>query len=1030
MNMVKRAVTHVRFGIILLMLLLSFSAARTQDFVFIFNHLSSKDGLASNLVNCLWQDKKGFLWIGTSNGLQRYDGYHFFSPYHGDAASRLPSLPVQQIMEDSMGRVWLRMGQVIGIFDPVTFRFRRVPVVIDPPVQQSIEYHLKLDSRGHPFVILHAVGWAYFDSTSYSFREDKTPFVVSRSFQLTGVFDDTITGRFWITGNDGLAMYDKSTNQLYDYEHNPVNHPLLKDPRLTKQPAGSFYIDRKRRYWFSTWNKSIGFYCFDEHTQSYNNDTAGLSALQTRGYFEVYRFTELADSTLILYGLNCMAVRKNGKFLPIYNFFNCPYDIDYNIVYDALQDREKILWVATDNGLYCSISTVNHSDYLVLKREKGMAEITSLLEPRSGGLWLGTWGRGILTKQFDDPGKEKKEINVYKNAPPDDAYKLIWDIDEHSQSGSIWAACQAGKLIVYDTVKKRSSFIAPPAFEKRTIRQIAEDANGNLWFGTQHGLLLKWNKRSTLHDSSFHVIQRFAGHIFKLYIDNRGLLWTATGSMGVKVIDPATGKIVKQYNTCDSKEKIYRNDVRDIIQVNDSIYAFAADGLELVNFRTGKVTRAGNYNQWPVGPVLTMQVDNDNQLWLSTPTCMYKYNYPSDFFIRYNQWDGLVTVYNISYQMETSLKLTNGRIMFAGKENLVCFDPRDIRIPGSPPVVTIAGFKLFNDYLPVDSLMQLKKVKLNYNQNSISIEFASVSFRQLNKFTYYYKLEGEDRDWHPVENRQQINFTLLPPGEYKFLVRARNEQGNYSKITSLSFTILPPFWQTTWFYALVVLIIAAFLYYLYRLRINRLLHVEKIRSRLARDLHDDMGSTLSTISILSNMAAKKVSTDQQASMEYMNRISNNSLRIMDAIDDIVWSINPVNDSMRKITARMKEFAGHLLEANDIEYTFQVGDEVKEMSFDMEWRREIFLVFKEAINNIVKYAQCTYVSISMHKQKRQFVMVIADNGIGFNQENGESSAVRGNGVKNMRKRAQAMDGSLQITSSPGSGTSIILRVPLA
>jgi signal transduction histidine kinase/ligand-binding sensor domain-containing protein len=1016
-----------RFGTMFFLLLLCYSA-RPQ--VLMFNHLSTKDGLASNIVHCLWQDKKGFLWIGTSNGLQRYDGYHFFSPYYNDAASRLPQLPVQQIVEDNMGRVWLRMGQTIGIFDPVTFRFTEVPVLISGHLTDVNWFVLQKDSRGNVFVLIYRFGWLFFDPASFTLREDVAPFVIPRSFEMTSVLDDPKTGRWLIGGRGGLVMYDKNTKQLYNYNNNAISHPLLKDPRLHNQPVGNFYIDRKRRYWFTCWpldSEKPTFYCFDERKQTYIQDTMGLAAFGKRGYFELHQFTEFSDTSLLAYGLNCMAVRDSGRFIPIYNLFNSPYDIDFNIVNATLEDREKILWVATDNGLYCSMTTAISSGQLILQRAKGKAEITSLLETGTGSLWIGTWGRGVLVKQANDPRKEAYDI--YKNAPADNSYKLTWDMQQHSLTGRIWVGCQQGKLIVYDTAAKHSSFIAPSVFEHKTIRQVAEDANGNLWFGTQGGLLIRWNKGSSLHDSAFHLVQKLPASIFRLYVDKKGLLWIAIAGFGVQVVDAATGQIIKKYDVYETKEKIFGNHVRDILQLNDSIYAFAADGLDLLNYRTGTITRVGNNNHWPVGPVISMQADNYNQLWLSTPTSLYKYTYPANFFIRYNQWDGLITVYNRSFQLETSLKQRNGFIIFAGNENLVAFDPSDYRVTSAPPDVTIGGFKLFNDYLPVDSLMHLKKVKLNYNQNSISIEFASLSFRQINKLSYYYKLEGADQDWQRLEDRLQVSFKLLPPGEYKFLVRACNEEGKYSRITSLPFTILPPFWQTWWFYSVILLLAAALLYYLYRVRINRLLHVEKIRSRLARDLHDDMGSTLSTINILSNIAVKKISTDQEASKEYMNRISNSSSRIMEAMDDIVWSINPVNDSMRKITARMKEFAGSLLEASDIEYTFQVNEDVKEMSFDMEWRREIFLIFKEAVTNIVKYARCTHVNISIYKQKKIFIMVIADNGVGFNNHNGQSAAVRGNGVKNMRKRAEAMEGSLEISSFANSGTTLELRVPL-
>jgi signal transduction histidine kinase len=381
--------------------------------------------------------------------------------------------------------------------------------------------------------------------------------------------------------------------------------------------------------------------------------------------------------------------------------------------------------------------------------------------------------------------------------------------------------------------------------------------------------------------------------------------------------------------------------------------------------------------------------------------------------------------------MEASTRLRNGRLVFTGNQNLVSFDPLQYRDKSLPPDVLIGSIKSFNDYLPVDSIFKQGGLTLPYNRNSLSLTFAALSFARIDKLSYYYMLEGANKDWQRMEGSLQVNYTLLPPGNYVFKVRARNEEGIFSpNITSLRITIRPPFWQTFWFYGLVVLSIAGALYYLYRLRIRRLMQVEKIRTKLARDLHDDMGSTLSTINILSNMAVKKIDTDQKASQEYMGRISDSSSRIMEAMDDIVWSINPVNDSMRKILARMKEFAGDVLEASDIEYSFTVDEAVRDMTFDMEWRREIFLVFKEAINNIVKYSKASRVDIVLRRQKNSLQMSITDNGVGFNTVQDQQGAVRGNGLRNMRKRAEAMNGSFQIVSAPESGTSVELRIPLA
>jgi signal transduction histidine kinase len=204
-----------------------------------------------------------------------------------------------------------------------------------------------------------------------------------------------------------------------------------------------------------------------------------------------------------------------------------------------------------------------------------------------------------------------------------------------------------------------------------------------------------------------------------------------------------------------------------------------------------------------------------------------------------------------------------------------------------------------------------------------------------------------------------------------------------------------------------------------------LLAVEKLRNKVARDLHDDMGSTLSTINILTSMAKTKMNTDIVKTTEYLGKISDNSQRMMEAMDDIVWSIKPSNDSMQKIAARMREFATNVLEAKEIELDFKVDDKVYDEKLDMEARRDFFLVFKEVINNAAKYSKASRVSVYVTVQKNWLVLSIKDNGTGFDVTQTDN----GNGLGNMRKRAEAMRGSIQVFSKPGQGTEVQLKVPV-
>jgi hypothetical protein len=326
----------------------------------------------------------------------------------------------------------------------------------------------------------------------------------------------------------------------------------------------------------------------------------------------------------------------------------------------------------------------------------------------------------------------------------------------------------------------------------------------------------------------------------------------------------------------------------------------------------------------------------------------------------------------------------------------------------------ITGFKILNVDLSPDSILHLKAVQLSHEQNSFSISFAS-SYENENDSIVYYKLEGADKDWIPGRKSATINYTLLPPGRYDFKLKC----GEHTEKTALEILVNIPFWLSTWFIILCCGLFIGIAYWLHLLSVRRLMAVETLRQKVSRDLHDDVGSTLSTINILSLMAKSKLMEDPVKASEYISKISDNSSRMMEAMNDIVWSINPMNDSMQKISARMREFASEVLESKDVEVQFHLSPEVYNVALNMEQRRDIFLIFKEAINNIAKYANATKVSIDLTANNRLLSLIVKDNGKGFDVESADS----GNGLNNMEKRAEKLNAKFDIISQPNKGTTI-------
>lgn len=1008
----------LRFILFPAILLLSFMSAQSQDYI--FNRLTTKDGLLSNNILSVWQDTTGYLWLGTESGLQRYDGNFFRT---------ILQQRTDQIFADRMNRVWIRSGTKLGIFNPQTFSFTSVNYDKNKSAYNSSGVHLNQDASGRVYLIIAGNGCQYFNESKGKFSEENNPFLLPDSLQVIDIIDDNPRGRYWVLSRKGLGYWDKKTRQYYSPYHNSQNDPLLGYKKL---PAlvSKFFIDRLNRYWVQGWSGSdIRFFCYDASINQFTSDTTGLSNAGNGSYFEVNGFTQYGDSVVAVYGLNCLRINEGQGFHELRDPRINPYGIHFNTVSAVFEDRERLIWIATDNGLYNTKGNLDRNIHVIFSNPGFRGSINSVTEDEQQRLWIGAWSRGVFVMNAK-LGTYPQVTPVESLNFPDTFTRLVTSIYNDRISGKVWIGCQEGRLMTYDLKNKTSTLYRPSVFENNIVQQIAADKNGALWFGLNNAdLVLCRQTKGRIMDSSFRRVQSFGGSIKKLIPADERLMWIAVNGKGIFLFDTQSEKIVQSFTADNTKAEIV-TDVKDILKLTDSLYLIAGNQVGVLNVKTFRVELWPAIDNVEIGNPFALQSDVNGDCWIGSSNGIFKYNPKTKTLTKYSQYDGLITIHNNSYIPQTSLRMSDRRLVFAGNQHLLVFDPADYRSKELPPGVTITGFQLNNRYLPADSLLSLKTIRIPYTRSAFSIEFASISFLNAGKLTYEYKLDGLEDKWTTMKTVVPVKYNFLPPGNYQFLVRAKNDEGLYAAaMTKISLRIVPPFWKTPWFYLLLGIIIISVLFYLHRLRLQRMLHIEKVRSRLARDLHDDMGSTLSTINILSNMALQQKQLDEKTIKNYMGTINSSTGQMMEAMDDIVWSINPNNDNMAKVLARMKETAGAMLEPVKVDYHFEADNAVMYLHFPMESRREIFLIFKEALNNIVKYASCNYVEFTLRKQGAKFILTIKDDGKGFEKSAG-GSLVRGNGLKNMKKRAENIQGNISIDSTVGVGTSITLSVPLA
>jgi len=411
--------------------------------------------------------------------------------------------------------------------------------------------------------------------------------------------------------------------------------------------------------------------------------------------------------------------------------------------------------------------------------------------------------------------------------------------------------------------------------------------------------------------------------------------------------------------------------------------------------------------------------DYSGNIWVGNHEGLYCFVRLTGKLIRFTINDGLLSNNTIDRIFITNDK----KELFVGHTqgfNLVRTEEVLKRLEQPPLVVN--SFKIHQEERPVDygQLIQLRP-----SQNAFSVDFVALNYRKQDDNQYAYYLEGFEEKWNYIGSKHVAYYTNLNPGEYTLHMKAGDAFGNWGVRTlQMKIEVLPSFIQTIWFKLLVSLFVAGVLYAFYRYRINQLLRLQHVRNRISADLHDELGSTLSGISIMGSLAKRNIS-DQNSSGALVDRIMEDVRQISGSLDDIVWNISPKNDSLSSLIARMTRYASELFEAKQIAFKFDIPSQLENVKLSMEQRRNIYLIFKESVNNLAKYSKCSEALISIRMDKGNVYLLIKDNGVGFDP----NAPTDRNGIRNLKDRARSLKGLIDVQSDLGKGTAISLEFPV-
>ncbi len=950
---------------------------------------TSKNGLISDRITAIAQDEKGFMWFGSFFGICRYDG----------------------------------------------IKFEKIAL----PVSQQNKYVNCLLSVGHKMYagISFGGGLAEYENgkvNSYFINTNNS--VNVEDFTCLAVIED------------GSILLGSNFNKVYRFENG--NFTYLFSLPYTEQPIiTGLKADKNRNIWVSTQKGLfIAPFPYQRLNQYYKNDNcfslnitaegkmffnrnygtnitevvctewkpAGFTYSKILGVSSTSKVVSFSGNTATgLWGIDYTDGLTNTSSSGARKNFNVAMDFttDLNIVF---ADRENNLWIANEPGII-KVSNFNIQHFLFDEIAAGgssvhLVEDSIVYTANSKSLFI-----------IQNNSIRKTKLDLLKP----DYYGMIHE----DQLQNVWIGMWNGGL--WRTRWKGGNLLEEQFFSTFDGSEIKvnngfSDSGGNTWFIGFSGIYHVRGNRIIDHFLPKNKIGTPAFvNSFTIDEENK-IMWLGENSSGIIKVSYA----IQQNQTCTYKVIGYLGDkdgltdcyVRStFLDHRRNLWVgtrFGGIYKIRVKGQGYSVTSCNQDADLTCTRVTDIVAQDSTAVWFATCDGVYRYLYSNNLWQHFNTSNGILNaeIFRIAIDAKKNF-------IWASSSQGITKLQINNQQKTEPPLISITSVIVLGK--PDSTALLSNRSSYSYNENSIGFSYTGASFIDEKKIHYKYLLEGHETNWSVPVFTNSVNYASLPPGKYTFKVIAANAQEQWSYQPAIfQFEIVRPFYKSP---ALIFLAITLGIFIIYMIRIQRLkqrFRIEKIRLNIARDLHDDIGSSLGSINLLSKNASRRIQ-NQSATSDMgpvFQKIGESAENTLEAMDDIVWSINPNKDKVNDLLIRMREFAIPLFEVKNMKFDFRVNGD-KDLPIPMNLRRNIFLIYKESIHNILKHAGANKVLVELHITHQQFKMTVMDDGKGF-QEN--TPTTRSNGLKNMQGRAEAVNGKIKFQSA-GTGTKIDFEAPI-
>jgi len=792
-----------------------------------FERISLEEGLSQGTINAIWQDSQGYMWFGTEDGLNKYDGKQFTVYKHDpEDPLTLSDSFISAIFEDRNGILWIGTRSGLDRFDRTAGIFTHSQHNPEDPNSLGGTWvtaiHEDLQGR---FWVGTIAGLYLLDRDTNSFvhyrHAPDDPSSLADDF--VRVIYETSGGELWVGTNGGLDLFDQANNTFIHYQHDPRNLRSLSDDQVTV-----VHEDREGFLWVGTeagglnqLNRASNTFIRHQHD---TDDSHSLSHNRVRAILE--------DNAGRLWigtqnGLDQLD-RNRNRFIHYHHDPGDLYSLSSNTIWSIFEDRTGVLWFGTYGG---GLSKYNRStDQFVLFQQRpdfpnSLSEnmVWSISEDRNGMLWIGTFNGGL--NKLD---RISDTYSVYQNDPSDPSSIISNDIrailEDHS--GALWVGTNRG-LDRFDAMTETFAHFQhdpddPSSISDDQVRALYEDSLGNLWIGTRTGGLNRFDRASESFIRYQHDPDDPASlsddRVWSLYEDSSGKLWVGTLG-GLNVLDPVRDNFTRYLHDPDDTQSLSNNAIFSFHEGPTGMLWVGTWGTGLDRFdpTTQTFTHFTERDGLPNNVIYGIEVDGEGYLWLSTNRGLSKFDPRTETFRNYDISDGLQ---DNEFNVGAHFRSDRGEMFFGGISGFNAFFPEQIEDNPNPPPIVITSFAKFNQKVRTD-LPEGEHIQLSYKDNFISFEFAALDFTAPAKNQYAYMLEGFDQEWVNAGTRRYASYTNLSGGDYVFRVKGSNSDGVWNEEGSaVRITVTPPIWETWWFQGILLLVLVGGVFGGYRLRVR------------------------------------------------------------------------------------------------------------------------------------------------------------------------------------------------------------------